>query len=253
MPFARCRVASRVHYAERGEARPGQAPVLLIHGAGASSAIWMMVIARLARRARVVAIDLPGHGPSAPPAAGAEVTIERYRDAVGELCAALGLGRAVLVGHSMGGLIALEAALAWPDHVAGLVLCGAGPRLSVDPALLRVIREDYPRFPAWLAERGLGPAAGPTVRRGFVAAGIVAPRQVTLADFVACEPIDVTERLPEVRPPVVWLDGADDRIVRATAGRPGEIRALAGVGHMTPIEAPAAIADAAAGMVGART
>jgi hypothetical protein len=65
LPFVRCHGAGgRVHYAERGESHPGRRPVLLIHGAGASSAIWMMVMARLGRATRAIAIDLPGHGPS---------------------------------------------------------------------------------------------------------------------------------------------------------------------------------------------
>ena len=69
MPFALAHGA-RLHYAERGERREGAPSVLLVHGAGASSAIWMMAMARLARAGRVVAIDLPGHGPSPMPEGG---------------------------------------------------------------------------------------------------------------------------------------------------------------------------------------
>ena len=152
MPFARSPHAGRLHYSERGEARPGRLPVLLIHGAGASSAIWMMVLARLGRLARAVAVDLPGHGPS-PRGDGDAVSIAGYRDATGTLAATLCLGRSVLVGHSMGALVAIEAALAWPDKVAGLVLCAAAPRLPVSRDLMKVIDEGYARFPAWLAER----------------------------------------------------------------------------------------------------
>src|SRR5438552_6501805 len=113
MPFAH-----RVHYADRGERRGGVVPALLVHGAGASSAIWMMALARVARATSALAIDLPGHGPS--PVAGAPLTIAGYRDAVGGLAAAACLGPSVLVGHSMGALVAIEAALAWPDKVRGL-------------------------------------------------------------------------------------------------------------------------------------
>src|SRR5579863_4102366 len=60
MPFARLVDGGRLHYAERGERREGATPALLVHGAGASSAIWMMAMARIARAAHVVAIDLPG-------------------------------------------------------------------------------------------------------------------------------------------------------------------------------------------------
>lgn len=259
MPFARCHGAGRVHYAERGEARPGRSAALLIHGAGGSSAIWMMVMARLARVTRVVAIDLPGHGPSPVEPGGGEparaVTLEDHRDACGELAARVGLGPSVLVGHSMGALIAIQAALAWPDKVTGLVLCGAAPRLPVGQELLDVIESDYARFPAWLAERAFSPAARPALRRGFVAAGVAAPQPVTRADFAALASVDLGPRLREIACPVVWLDGADDQIVQIVqivggvgpaAGRPGEARRLGGVGHLVPIEAPGAVAEAVA-------
>jgi (E)-2-((N-methylformamido)methylene)succinate hydrolase len=238
-------LASRIHYAERGERRQGVAPVLLIHGAGASSAIWMMTLARLGRVTYAVAIDLPGHGPS--PAGAAAPGIASYRDAAGQLAGTLCLGPSVLVGHSMGALVAIEAALAWPDKVRGLVLCGAAPRLPVDDELLRLIREQPTRVPAWLAERGLGPHARPAVRRGFLAAGIATSRETMLADFEAVRATDLTERVRDLACPVVWLDGAQDGIAGPPLDqRPGQARRLEGVGHLVPIEAPAAIAEAAA-------
>jgi pimeloyl-ACP methyl ester carboxylesterase len=237
--------AHRVHYADRGERRPGAVPALLVHGAGASSAIWMMALARIARATYGVAIDLPGHGPS--PVAGTPLTIAGYRDAVGGLAAAMCLGPSVLVGHSMGALVAIEAALAWPDKVRGLVLCAAAPRLPVSDDLLRLIREDHARAPAWLAEHGLSPRAKPAIRRSFIAAGLVTAPEVMLADFEAVRAADLGGRVKNVTCPIVWLDGADDRIVTPPGtGRPGEVRTVPGVGHFVPIEAPAAVAAAVA-------
>ena len=240
MPFAH-----RVHYADRGERRDGAVPALLVHGAGASSAIWMMALARIARATYAVAIDLPGHGPS--PVAGTPLTIGGYRDAAGRVAAAACLGPSVLVGHSMGALVAIEAALAWPDKVRGLVLCGAAPRLPVSDELLALIRDDPARVPAWLAERGLSPQAKPAVRRSFVAAGLVTPPEVMLADFEAVRAADLGGRVRNLTCPVIWLDGADDRIVPPPLpARPGEARALPRVGHFVPIEAPGAVAKAVA-------
>src|SRR5438128_5121098 len=136
----------------------------------------MMVMARLARASRAVAIDLPGHGPSPAKEDNPHPTIADYCRATGELAALTGLGRSVLVGHSMGALVAIEAALAWPDKVRGLVLAAAAPRLPISDELMRLIDEDHGRVPAWMAERGLSPRAKPAVRRGFVAAGLVTPR-----------------------------------------------------------------------------
>ena len=69
MPYVALAHAGRIHYAERGERRPGRPSAVLIHGAGASSAIWMMVLARVARAGHAVAIDLPGARPERAPRA----------------------------------------------------------------------------------------------------------------------------------------------------------------------------------------
>ncbi len=234
----------RVHFAERGERRQGQPSVLLIHGAGAGSAIWSMTLARIARAGHAVAIDLPGHGPS--DRGEGRLDLARHRDAVGLLGAALCLGPSLLVGHSMGALVALEAALAWPDKVRALLLVAAAPRMPVDPELLALLDSDPEAARGWLAERGLSRRAKPAVRRGFLAAGAGAPPDVTRADFELVRATDLTPRLAAVRCPMTWLDGADDRIVSAEwrSARPGETLVVPDAGHLIPIEAPAAVAEA---------
>ncbi len=235
----------RVHFAERGDRREGRASVLLIHGAGAGSAIWSMTLARLARAAHAVAIDLPGHGPSER--GDLPLGLDRYRDAVGLLGAALCLAPSVLVGHSMGALVAIEAALAWPQKVRALVLVAAAPRMPVDPQLLALLKDDPEAARAWLADQGLSPRAKPAVRRGLLAAGPGAPEDVARSDFELVRATDLTARLPGLSCPTVWLDGADDRIVppESRRGRTGEVIVVPDAGHLLPIEAPAAIASAA--------
>jgi pimeloyl-ACP methyl ester carboxylesterase len=254
MPYVALARAGRIHYAERGERRPGRPSALLIHGAGASAAIWLMVLARVARAGHAVAIDLPGHGPSAADGTtldGARgLTLARYRDAVGELAGALCLGPSLLVGHSLGALVAIEAALAWPDKVRGLVLCAAAPRLGVDPELARVLRDDPARTVAWLAEHALSPRAKPAIRRGFLAAGDVTPPEIVRADFDIVRDADLSARAGALACPVTWLDGADDRIVAPPDGRAGQILTLPDVGHLTPLEAPAAVATAVIAALG---
>jgi len=248
VPYLRLAHAGRVHYAERGERRQDAPSVVLVHGAGARSAIWTMVMARVARFAHAIAIDLPGHGPSESDGTALDgsggLTLVRYRDAVGELCGALCLGPSVIVGHSMGALVALEAALAWPDKVRALILCAAAPKMPVDPELERLLREDPEGATLWIADHGLSPSAKPAVRRGFLAAGALSPPEVTRADFDIVRTTDLTSRLASIGCPLTWLDGADDRIIPASSreGRRGEIVTIAGAGHLLPIEAPVAIA-----------
>jgi pimeloyl-ACP methyl ester carboxylesterase len=248
VPYVRLAHAGRVHYAERGERRKDAPSAVFIHGAGARSAIWMMVMARVARDGHAIAIDLPGHGPSETEGVAldgaAGLTLARYRDAVGELCGALCLGPAVLIGHSMGALVAIEAALAWPDKVRALLLCAAAPKMPVDPEVQRLLRDDPAGATVWIADHGLSPSAKPAVRRGFLAAGALAAPEITRADFEIVAATDLTERLASIARPLTWLDGADDGIVPAAARgeRRGEIVTVPAAGHLLPIEAPGAIA-----------
>src|SRR5437870_13363480 len=103
----------------------GQGPdVVLLHGNPASTYSWRKVLEPLAARHRVHAIDLPGYGFSDKPADAPYDPAWFARVVVGYLDAA-GARRAVLVGNSMGGYVATETAILYPERTAGLVLLGA--------------------------------------------------------------------------------------------------------------------------------
>lgn len=138
-------------------------PVVLLHGLTDSSACWPTVVDRYPGR-RVVALDARGHG--GRPLPDEPFTIAALAaDAVRDL-RALGLGPALLVGHSMGGVTAQEVALTAPDLVAALVLEDPAWRdddaaTAEDPAVLGIAgdaaaddaaaREEAAGRPAWLA------------------------------------------------------------------------------------------------------
>jgi pimeloyl-ACP methyl ester carboxylesterase len=95
-------------------------PVLLIHGLGGGSANWCEVVPELVARHRVIAVDLPGHAGSEPLARGASV--DDFAGVVAALLEAEGLTRALVAGHSFGGLVALRLAHLRPELVRGLLL-----------------------------------------------------------------------------------------------------------------------------------
>jgi len=98
-------------------------PVVLIHGLGGQWRNWLENIPALAQQRRVIAPDLPGFGESDMP--GEDVSVSGYARAVDALCAHLGLGPAVFVGNSMGGFVAAELAVEFPERVERLVLVDA--------------------------------------------------------------------------------------------------------------------------------
>jgi pimeloyl-ACP methyl ester carboxylesterase len=106
-------------------------PLLLIHGLGASSMAWHFQLDRLASAHRVYAIDLPGHGGS--PAPAVPVDGERAAEVVVAFLEQVLGGPAAVVGHSLGGAVALLAALRRPELVSALALissAGLGRELS---------------------------------------------------------------------------------------------------------------------------
>jgi pyruvate dehydrogenase E2 component (dihydrolipoamide acetyltransferase) len=109
------------------------APILFIHGFGADLNTWMFTQPALAERHRTIAIDLPGHGGSTK--AVAEIDAESFAADLGGLLAALGIDRVHLVGHSMGGAIALHLAATQPARVASLTLiapAGLGREINAE-------------------------------------------------------------------------------------------------------------------------
>lgn len=107
----------RVHYVEAGRGDP----VVLIHGWNGSTFSYRHTIPELAQNHRVVALDLLGFGYSARPAHG-DYSVTAQVRLVSGLMDRLGIERAVVVGHSMGGGIAMHLALSHPERVTRLVL-----------------------------------------------------------------------------------------------------------------------------------
>lgn len=255
-------------------ASPGEpAPVLLLHGFTGSGA----GMARLARPLadagfRVVVPDLPGHGPwegRAPVPAGGATMEAAVAASVGALDRR-GLGppgRAHWVGYSMGGRVALAAALAHPERVASLTLIGASPgmenederreRRQADEALAREIEEEglaafvdrwmaRPLFAgqARLGHRHLREARAERLRgsaRGY-AASLRGMGQGAQPSFWG--------RLGELAAPVLLIVGAEDEkyraIVRGMAERIPDARVIEipGAGHAAHLEAEDDVARA---------
>ena len=110
----------RVTYRHEGEGPP----IALIHGITSSSRTWQRVIAGLAERHTVIAPDLLGHGKSGKPRG--DYSLGSYASGVRDLLAVLGIPKATVVGHSLGGGIAMQFAYQFPERVDRLVLVDSG-------------------------------------------------------------------------------------------------------------------------------
>ena len=114
----------------------GARPFLLVHGFTGSRDDFREMLPRLATRGRTLAVDLRGHGGSTNTGDPAGYDLETLRDDVLALLDTLGIERYDLLGHSMGGMVALRLTLAAPERVASLVLMDTAPG-PIDPAARR--------------------------------------------------------------------------------------------------------------------
>jgi|SRR5580765_8246964 len=129
-------------------------PLLLIHGIGDSSQAWVDVLPMLARKHLVIAPDLLGHGDSDKPRA--DYSVAAYANGMRDLLAVLGVDRATLVGHSLGGGVAMQFAYQFPDKTERLVLVASGGSGRGVSPLLRAC--SLPGAPIGIAALGLPPA-----------------------------------------------------------------------------------------------
>jgi len=123
--FFRLHDREDIYYEERGEGPP----IVFIHGWAMSGIVWQFQKEALAASWRVIIPDLRGHGRSLLPLS-ARLSLSDMADELVTLIRGLKLERAVLVGWSLGGMVALEAFAALSEHLAGLVLVGATPRFT---------------------------------------------------------------------------------------------------------------------------
>ena len=243
----------KIRYAGAGQ--DGEV-VLLVHGYGGDRNSWLFLQEPLAARHRVYALDLPGHGTSAKDVGDGSVGV--LADAVLGVLDSIGAERAHLVGHSLGGAVAVAAAARDPRRIGSLTLIapsGFGPEINV--GYLRGFADAQTR-------RELKPVVGQL----FADESLVT-RQV-VDDLLAYKRLDGVDEalhtllgallLPDsdaqrtdaatavaalggtVPVTVVW--GRDDRVIPAAQAEAvaGAIRVLvAGAGHMPHMERPAAV------------
>jgi pimeloyl-ACP methyl ester carboxylesterase len=178
-----------------------------------------------------------------------------YRDALGTICARLGLDRVVLVGHSLGGQIALACAAAWPERIAGLVMIASGAAITVSSELSYVLEHDFARFPAFMERAAWSPAT-PAELRALYSGVMLTDQAVMIADFRAVDVWDARPLLQRIQAPTLVIAGADDRLTpvahsdELTSGIAGSKKVvLPRAGHMLMLEQTAAFLDALAAFI----
>ena len=243
-------VVKEIYYHLYEGSEAGQKPpVILIHGAGGTHLYWPSDVRRLPGY-RVYAIDLPGHGKSE---GRGQQSVSAYVDAVVAWLEAVGLHRAIFVGHSMGGAIALSLALDHAEHVLGLGLVGTGARLRVSEAILDNTANSttYHNAVEMIVACSFSPQA-PEQLVNLAKERMAETRySVLYGDLLACNAFDVIGRLDDIRCPALVLCGEGDQMTpkrysQFLADRisGSSLEVIPDAGHMVMLEQPKEVASA---------
>jgi pimeloyl-ACP methyl ester carboxylesterase len=252
-------VDSRTVYAATG-GRPfdrAKPAVIFIHGAGMDHSNWQLPARWFAWHGHsVFALDLPGHGRSEGPLLH---TVADLAGWLGRVMDAAGAQRAGLIGHSMGGAIALELAAALPQRVSRLALLGTADRIPVSADLLDAAREAperaYRMMTAWMhgfaAKMGGHPVPGLWMTGGSLALFARNAPGVLHTDLAACNAWSSgPEAAKRIRCPTLVMIAANDVMTPAKRGLElaqliagSRTVTLADCGHMLVAEQPDATLD----------
>jgi pimeloyl-ACP methyl ester carboxylesterase len=225
------------------------APLVFVHGSGDSAKSWARVIAALPD-ILCVALDLPGHGTLIEQPGPDAMSVADYAAFVRAEIERRELTGARVVGHSLGGAIALQLALDAPDVVGGIGLVGTGARLRVLPDLLAVAQTEQMAAQPQLTGFGFAPGHE-EARERFLREMEPLAQGTLYRDLAACDAFDCRDHLERITCPALIVVGTEDRLTPPKYATylydhlsQATLVEITGSGHYLQHEAPEELAEA---------
>jgi len=218
----------------------GREFILFIHGAGGGQYTWSCQKGFFEKEFNPVIIELPGHGESG---GEGEKEIGRYAEEVYAFLQTVGVRKAFLVGHSMGGAIVQALALTHSEIIEGIVLVGTGARLRVLPLILDGINTNFKEIIPKIVQYAYSRKAPPNLIEEGVAQMMKCRPEVLHGDFLACNRFDVMKEVEKVDLPTLILCGEDDELTPVLYSqflqsriKGSKLAVLPNAGHMVMME-----------------
>jgi 3-oxoadipate enol-lactonase len=238
-------------YDDEGPRDGDGVPLVFVHGWTANRHRWDHQVTHFAEQRRVIRLDLRGHGESS----GAGVrTIEKLATDVLALLDHLKVGRFVLVGHSMGGMISQTIALSHPERVERMVLVNSISRMTYSRGrgllMAASTRVPFKLFVAANIQRAFAPGYPREEVREHIRASSTTPREVVMTCYAAMRAFDVLDRVGEIRTPTLLVHGYHDiqlpvsQMLRMAKAYPDAVVRIVDAGHELPVERPAELTSA---------
>ncbi len=227
-----------------------QHPLVFIHGSGDSGRVWRLQIEHFGTQ-HAFALDLPGHG-QRPDTLPAEVTVQDYAQAAHDsITQELQLQKPIIVGHSIGGAIALAMALEYGNELGGIILVGTGARLRVLPAILADAKNTPEQARSRLSHMAVATTTAPSVSQTVAQEQVTPGPNILYRDLAACDVFDVMNRLYEISLPTLILCGTEDQLTPVKYStylhqhiQGSTLRIIPGAGHYVMREQPEAVNSA---------
>lgn len=238
--------AAGMYYFSNGEDDWSRPAVIFLHGAGGNHLHWPSELRRLEGQ-RIYAPDLPGHGKSS--GIGRQ-SIADYATCVLAFMDEIKIRKAIFVGHSMGGAIALHLALNNARRTLGIVLINTAPTLRMPIGLLEntLTPATMSLVIKRISELAFSPQVDLRLRENAMQRMSEMRSSTLHGDFLACHNFDVFARLGRIKAPTLILSASDDRMVPPHYAQTMHQKiknslflSVEGAGHMVMLESPLAV------------
>ncbi|WP_066635647.1 alpha/beta fold hydrolase [Desulfolucanica intricata] len=224
----------------QGNPKLNNQTIIFIHGAGGNHKFWYNQSKELSSEFLINVPDLPGHGKSE----GTPINnIAGYSSFINKFIDSTAKAPVYLAGHSMGGAIAMDFALKYPQKLKKLILIGTGPRLRVMPQILETFSkgQHFLELVNWFYRKNPPQTLLDLAKKDVISTN----PKVWFADFTACNNFDITDNLKNIKTNTLVIGAAEDMLTPLKYSKTLErelprakLEVIDGAGHMMMLEKP---------------